>query len=138
MRRLHVLGAVVGVTVAATLGAAAPAAADAGGTCSSGRACLFENYDFNNGNTDHWRNFIYDHGDFNQLVWLDNQGSQTSDHMDNETSSIKNRRGCTFTLWQDVGYGGAHSDFGAGVNDGYLANNNIGDNRASAIDIWCA
>jgi hypothetical protein len=108
------------------------------GFCYTGRACLYENYDFNNGNTDHWRDFTRDYGDFRQLVWLNNQGSQTSDHMDNETSSIKNRRGCTFRLWQDVGYKGAYSDFSNGINDGYLANNAIKDNRASSIDIFCA
>jgi hypothetical protein len=111
--------------------------AGSGGSCAAGRACLYENNDFNSGNTDHWRDFISDAGDFNRIVWRDNHGSETNDHMDNETSSERNRRGCGFRLWQNVGYSGASTVFNNGVDDGFLANNNIGDNRASAIDLFC-
>lgn len=117
--------------------AAAPALAGAGGFCASGRACLYENNDFNNGNTDHWRDVISDDSTFTNNVWLDNQGSSTNDGMNDETSSIKNRRGCSVRLWQHSSFMGASTTFGNGVNDGFLANNAIGDNRASSIDILC-
>lgn len=133
------MAALVGAMVITAVGAATPASAGSGGSCASGKICLYENNDFNIGNTDHWIDFTTDHSDFTQWEWLDSNGSQTNDVMDNETSAIKNRRGtgCTARLWQHVGYSGASSDFANNADDGYLANNSIGDNRASAIEVWC-
>jgi len=113
--------------------------AGSGGGCATGNMCVYENNDFNNGNTDHWRDFTADDGDFTNNNWLNNNGSDSGDGMDNETSSIRNRVGCTARLWQHVGSTGAASDFsnGSGSDDGMLSNNNIGDNRASAIDKLC-
>jgi Peptidase inhibitor family I36 len=133
------LGGAVAVSVltvaCGVAGAAAPAYAGPHSSCARGRVCLYENNDFNRGNTDHWRDFVSDHYDFRKLVWLDSNGSATNDHMDNETSSIKNRRGCRVRLWQNVGGTGASTTFNDNVDDGFLANNSIGDNRASAIDV---
>lgn len=114
---------------------AVPAQAGAHATCAAGRACLYENNDFNRGNTDHWRDFTASNWDFNRVLWRDSNGSETNDHMDNETSSIRNRRGCTVRLWQNVGGTGASTSFRDNVADGFLANNSIGDNRASAIQM---
>jgi hypothetical protein len=129
-------GAVLATAVTAGLAlAAVPASADVViqvGSCSSGNICLFENNDYNQGNTNHWRDFRGDIRNFNDYNWV---GS--SDNMDNETSSIKNRRGCTVTLYQHIAWRGEDTDFRNGRNDGFLANDPIGDNRASSLDSWC-
>lgn len=124
-------------TVVATLAAAAcvlatasPAVAGPGGGCSSGYVCLYENNDFNQGNTDHWLDFTGDDFDLRNNYW-----SGSNDSIDNETSAIRNRRGCSVRLWQHVGGTGAQSTFSNGADDGFLANNAIGDNRASAVDV---
>lgn len=135
MRRTSIIGVAAAFVLVATAALAEPAEAGAHGSCARGNACLYENNDFNNGNTDHWRDFTSSNANFNKVVWRDSHGSETRDHMDNETSSIRNRRGCRVRLWQDVGYGGASTDFGNNVDDGILANNSIGDNRASAIQM---
>ena len=127
------LTAVIGATL--LLGGVAEAGS--GGGCASPNACLYENNDYNNGNTDHWRDFTADHGNFNNLNWLNHDGSDSGDGMDNETSSIKNRRGCSVVLYQNISWGGAASTFGNGTDDGFLSNNTIGDNRASSIDLFC-
>lgn len=137
MRRYVIGGAACALALVGSTALAGPARAGAHGTCASGLACLYENNDFNRGNTDHWRDFRSSNFDFNRVLWRDSNGSETNDHMDNETSSIRNRRGCTVRLWQNVGGTGAHTDFRNNVDDGFLANNSIGDNRASAIQI-CA
>jgi hypothetical protein len=125
--------AAVLATAAALTGLAMTAApASAAGSCTSGHICLFENNDFNQGNTNHWRDFTKDVYNFNAYSWVG-----TTDNMDNETSSIKNRGGCTVTLYQDIGYKGDNTDFKNGADDGFLSNNNVGDNRASSLDSWC-
>lgn len=132
---MRVIRSAVVVTVATAAGlavAAGPAMAGPRGSCASGRVCLYENNDFNRGNTDHWLDFTRDDYDFRNNYW-----SGSNDSIDNETSSIKNRIGCTVTLYQHVGGTGASSSFSNGAADGFLANNRIGDNRASALNIWC-
>ena len=124
-------GAVLAVAAVAGLTMTA-SPASAAGSCSAGNICLFENNDYNQGNTNHWRDFTGDIRNFNDYKWV---GS--NDNMDNETSSIKNRGGCTVTLYQDIGWKGDDSDFANGANDGFLANNKVGDNRASSLDSWC-
>jgi len=139
-RRLSHLATILAVAAAALLSlslAATPASAGAGGSCASGRVCLYENNDFNNGNVDHWRDFTADDSTLTNNNWFNNQGSSANDIMNDETSSIKNRRGCSVRLWQNSSYGGASSTFGNGVNDGILSNNSIGDNRASSVDVLC-
>lgn len=106
--------------------------ASAVGSCDAGNICLFENRDYNAGDLNHWRDFRGNIRNFNDYNWVG-----TSDNMDNETSSIKNRRGCTVTLYQHIGYEGADSDFANGRFDDNLADNNIGENRASSLDSWC-
>ncbi|HEX5493811.1 MAG TPA: hypothetical protein VFX70_04465 [Mycobacteriales bacterium] len=135
MRSIIVVGGVCALALASTTMLATSAEAGARGTCAKGWACLYENNDFNNGNTDHWRDFRSSNYDFNKVLWRDSHGSQTNDHMDNETSAIRNRRGCTVRLWQNVGGTGASTDFHNNVSDGFLKNNSIGDNRASAIQM---
>ncbi|WP_181774209.1 peptidase inhibitor family I36 protein [Amycolatopsis pittospori] len=130
MRKSVAAVLVTAATVAGMGFAVTPA--NAAGSCSSGNICLFENNDYNQGNTNHWRDFRGNVRNFNDYNWV---GS--NDNMDNETSSIKNRRGCTITLYQHIAWEGANSDFSNGANDGFLANNSVGDNRASSIDSWC-
>lgn len=62
-------------------------------------------------------------------------GSQSNDSIDNETSSVKNRRGCDVMLWQNVGGTGAKTKSLSGTDDGFLENNAIGDNRLSAVNM---
>ncbi|MGA6165536.1 peptidase inhibitor family I36 protein [Amycolatopsis magusensis] len=133
MRKL-ISAAVVSIAVAGGLGLAAmPASAGVqAGSCSSGNFCLFENNDYNNGNTNHWLDLRSDDWDLNNNYWV---GS--NDSIDNETSSVKNRRGCQVRLWQHVGGTGAHTRIENNQDDGFLSNNAIGDNRLSAVDI-CA
>lgn len=135
MRPMILASSACALALAGTAVLAGPAEAGPHGTCAARRACLYENNDFNRGNTDHWRDFTTSNYNFNHVLWRDSNGSETNDHMDNETSSIRNRRGCTVRLWQDVGGTGASTDFRNNVDDGFLANNSIGDNRASAIQI---
>lgn len=114
--------------------AASPALAV--GSCTSGNFCLFENNDFNKGNpNNHWLDLKHDDFDLRNNYWYDNNGDQTNDSIDNETSSVKNRIGCNVMLWQDVGGSGAHTKSISGTDDGFLENNVIGDNRLSAVDI---
>ncbi|RJL23287.1 peptidase inhibitor family I36 protein [Bailinhaonella thermotolerans] len=115
---------------ACVLAAELPASACPGGGCSSGRFCLYENNDYNQGNTDHWLDFVNDDFDLRNNYW-----SGSNDSIDNEASSMRNRRGCSVRLWQHVGGTGAQSTWANGANDGFLANNAIGDNRASAVDV---
>jgi hypothetical protein len=125
--------AAVLVTAATMTGMAfAVTPASAVGSCSTGNICLFENRDYNTGDDNHWRDFRGNIRNFNDYNWVG-----TNDNMDNETSSIKNRRGCTVTLYQHIAYEGADSDFPNGRNDENLADNNVGENRASSLDSWC-
>jgi len=105
------------------------------GSCSSPNFCLFENEDFNRGDTNHWLDLRSDDFNLNNNYWYNGDGSQTNDSIDNETSSVKNRRGCNVMLWQDVGGTGDHTKSISGTDDGKLANNAIGDNRLSAVDM---
>ncbi|MBF8184746.1 peptidase inhibitor family I36 protein [Nonomuraea sp. K274] len=129
----------VAVAIAASAGlcvAASPAQADSAqvfaGSCSTGNFCLFENNDFNNGNTNHWRDIVHDDSDFRGNHWRDGNGYLTDDDMNDETSSIKNRAGCTVTLYKDPDYKGDSTPFANGKNDGYLANDNVEDNAATS------
>lgn len=94
--------------------------------------CLYENNDFNKGNTKHVRQWTGDDYDYRNNAWYN-----SNDGLDNEASSVWNRTGCRVTLYQHVGGTGARTTFSSGARDGFLANNNIGDNRASAHNIRC-
>ncbi|CAL9376852.1 hypothetical protein SUDANB121_00982 [Nocardiopsis dassonvillei] len=127
----------IGFAAAITLGAlgfaAGPAAAAVNGTCASGEFCLYENNDFNRGNTNNVYQWTGNDSDYNNNRWYNaTAGDFTNDVLDNEASSVRNRMTCRVVLYQHVGYGGANSSFAPGAEDGYLANNSIGDNRASA------
>ncbi|MEO3793153.1 peptidase inhibitor family I36 protein [Nonomuraea sp. B10E15] len=142
VERKVALAVTAATTVAVLFAGGTPAAADSFGKCSAGWVCLYENEDFNQDkglDGDHWRNFKKSKPDLRKYNWLDAHGWDSGDGMDNETSSIKVRKGwCWVQLYQDVGYGGAMSVFGRGVGqpeDGKLKNDEIGDNRASAFKI---
>jgi len=117
--------------------AATPAFASSGGNCSNGYFCLYENNDFNDGNTDHWRDFTANTSDFNKVLWRNANGSESDDHMDNEASSMQNKRGCKVQLFQNVGYTGASNTWVNGDVDGIFKGNAIGDNRASSVKMLC-
>ncbi|NEY33099.1 hypothetical protein GTU99_13010 [Streptomyces sp. PRKS01-65] len=120
------------------LGLTSTAQADAArilaGSCAAPNFCLFENNDFNQGNTNHWRDITHSDDDFRGNHWRDGNGWLTDDDMNDETSSVKNRTGRTVCLYQNPGYTGDPSGFADGADDGYLANNNVGDNRASSAE----
>ena len=104
------------------------------GSCSSPNMCLFENNDFNKGNTNHWLDLRKTDADLRNNYWYNGDGSQSNDSIDNETSSVKNRTGCNVMLWQNVGNGGDHTKSISGTDDGFLENNVIGDNRLSGVE----
>jgi hypothetical protein len=122
---LAVAAALTGLTVFAS-------PASAVGSCDPGKFCLFENNDYNQGNTNHWLDLTRDDWDLRNNYW-----TGSNDSIDNELSSVKNEMNCRVRLWQHVGGTGAHTRLDPGQWDGFLANNAIGDNRASAVDI-CA
>lgn len=127
-------------TVAALLTAAAPAAqasASPRSACYGGRLCLYAGFDFNRGQLDHWRDFVRDDANLVDNRWLNWDYSDSWHSMNNETSSVRNRVGCPATLWQHAYFTGAHSTFGHGASDAFLANNAIGNNSTSSVDIWC-
>lgn len=73
------------------------------------------------------------------LTWPSGGGK-----INDSISSIKLDKICTVDLYQNAGYGGAHSHWthskplpGYWTNDTTLANNNVGDNRTSSIKIDC-
>jgi hypothetical protein len=128
--RRMVSGALAAVVVATGM-MVVTGTASAVGSCSSPNFCLFENNDFNKGNpNNHWLDLTGDDFDLRDNRWVG-----TSDGIDNETSSVKNRRGCDVMLWQDVGGTGAHTKSINGTDDGFLENNAIGDNRLSAVNM---
>lgn len=127
------IGFAAAVALGALAFAATPAAAAVNGTCASGEFCLYENNDFNRGNTNNVYQWTGNDSDYNNNRWYNaTRGGFTNDVLDNEASSVWNRTTCRVTLYQHVGYGGADTTFGAGVSDGFLANNSVGDNRASS------
>ena len=136
MKRAVVVGLLMTTASAVAIGVTVPASASPGGGCPSSKFCIYENNNYNAGNTDHWRDFTADNANFNNVVWLDHQQFETDDHMDNEASSIKNRTGKDIRLYQNTGFTGTWSAWHAGVNDPMLGQfaDAIGDNRASAVD----
>ncbi|MEV6425957.1 peptidase inhibitor family I36 protein [Streptomyces sp. NPDC051662] len=104
------------------------------GSCEAPNFCLFENNDFNQGNTNHWRDITHRDNDFRGNHWRDGNGRLTDDDMNDETSSVKNRTGVSVCLYQNPNYTGNRSGFPDGSDDGYLANNRIGDNSASSAE----
>jgi hypothetical protein len=121
---------------ALTVGTALPAHAGPGGVCGPDRVCLYENVNYNESSGDHWRDITGEDSDLRNNHWKDRNGTETSDGMDNETSSVKTR-GCYTTLYQDPGFSGAQTHFNNYIDDSHLSDNPIGDNRTSAIKLWC-
>jgi hypothetical protein len=108
--------------------------ASAVGSCASPNFCLFENNDFNRGNTNHWLDLRGSDSNLKNNYWYDNNGSQTNDSINDELSSVKNRTACNVMLWQDANYKGTHATKSIkGTDDGVLGNNDIGDNRTSSV-----
>jgi hypothetical protein len=129
MRRLGMTsGAAVGITVALGIKTSTAHAAP-NYDCESGEVCLFENNDYNQNNTNHVRQWTGDDSDYSNNVW-----HNSNDGLDDEASSVKNNGGGSYnvTLYQHRNGGGAWTRFAPGTADPYLANNNIGDNRASS------
>ncbi|MFG1946104.1 peptidase inhibitor family I36 protein [Nonomuraea sp. NPDC048826] len=114
-----------------------PAAASPRSACFQGRVCLYAGFDFNRGQVDLWRDFVRDDPDLSGDTWLKWDYTDSWIGMNNETSSAKNRLGCPVTLWQNPYFTGAHSTLGHGTGDGFLANNPVGNNRVSSLDIQC-
>lgn len=110
-----------------SIGIMANPASAAMSDCISGRFCIFENNDFNAGASNNIVHWSSGDGDYTNNSW-----PNTTDSIDNETSSIYNRTLVSVRLYQHVGYSGDYSEFTSGASDGFLANNTIGDNRASS------
>jgi hypothetical protein len=119
-----------------TVGTALPAHAGPGGTCGTHRVCLYENLDYNLTSGDHWRDITGDDSDLRNNHWKDRNGTETTDGMDNETSSFRTH-GCYTTLYQYPGFTGVQTHFGNYENYDHLSDTPIGDNRTSAIKVWC-
>ncbi|NRQ36445.1 hypothetical protein HII36_32115 [Nonomuraea sp. NN258] len=134
--RISILAAWVAAAVAVCT-AAGPAAASPRATCHGGRVCLYAGFDYNRGQIDHWRDFVGDDSNLADNSWLNWDFSNSGRIMDNSAGAVRNRVGCSVTLWQHAYYTGAHSTFVHDSNDGYLENNAVGNNRTSSLDIWC-
>ncbi|MER6694274.1 peptidase inhibitor family I36 protein [Streptomyces minutiscleroticus] len=142
IRVLLATTATVGLGLVALPATAAPATGhtgvlNAGGACSSGNFCLYENSEYNENAGDHWRNLRASDKDFDNNNWRDAVGGDSGDGMNDETSSVKNRSGCTVALYQNADHKGDHTVFANGTYDAYLSNNKIGDNRASSAKFVC-
>jgi hypothetical protein len=132
VKKLIIATTIAALTVTGAALTAQPALAGPNVTCASGHACLYENTDFNRGTSDHWRDFTTNGTNFSGLTWLNPNGTDSNDGMNDETSSVINKFRC-ITLWQNANFGGAHTDIPSGQADGKLSDNGIGDNRASSI-----
>lgn len=123
---------------AAVGGVMLAAPAEAGlADCDFTEICLFENNDFNQGNTNNVHQWLNNDNNYTNNIWYRVGQGWTNDVLDNEASSIKNRDSqCPVWLHQYTNYGGANSAFprqdNAGWADGFLDNNSIRDNRASS------
>lgn len=137
MRLSKKAAAFVAAATLFTVVAPAAAVASPRSTCYGGRVCLYADFDYNRGQADHWRDFVKDDSNFADNNWLNWDFSNSWHSMDNETSSVRNRVGCSATLWQHPFYTGAHSTFTHNSNDGLLANNAVGNDRTSSLDVWC-
>ncbi|GGP03595.1 peptidase inhibitor family I36 protein [Nonomuraea glycinis] len=133
----RVAGAIAAAALFTLVAPVPTATASPRSTCYGGRVCLYAGFDYNRGQTDHWRDFVQDDTDLSDDNWLAWDYSNSWHSMNNETSSVRNRIGCPITLWQHAYFTGAHSTFLHDSNDGFLANNAVGNNRTSSIDIWC-
>jgi hypothetical protein len=141
VKRITVVLVMLASGVAGALFAAQPAMAGIDGACASGRVCLYENsnYNQNSGSTDHWADFTTSYADFANGVWLNHRGELTSVVMNDETSSIKNRRGCSIHLYRHRNYVGAgeNDPFPTGTGSANLSNRSVGNDRASSVRITC-
>ena len=126
-RRLTIATLIGAAILGLTVGAA-PAQAVNDFNCDAGEGCWYENNDFNAGASNHVHQWEVDDLNYSNDVWFN-----SSDGMNDETSSIWNRDAFdSLRLYQNSNHGGANSQFGPGASDGFLANNSIGDNRASS------
>ncbi|NYI07666.1 peptidase inhibitor family I36 protein [Allostreptomyces psammosilenae] len=132
MKRTFRRTALVAVMALAVLPAATGVASAANGTCGTGEFCLWENQDFNGSNDGGIYEWTGDDSDYNNDEWYN-----TDDGLDNEASSVRNLESCAVRLYQHVSHEGAYTTFQSGDDDGYLNNNNIGDNRASSHRSVC-
>ncbi|WP_017599420.1 peptidase inhibitor family I36 protein [Nocardiopsis lucentensis] len=137
-RKITTAGVMASIALAGVFGIAPAASAAVDGSCGGGEFCLYENTDYNKGNTPNVYQWTGSDRDYNNNRWYNAADREfTNDVLDNEASSVWNRTGCDVTLYQHVGYGGANTTFDPGDSDGYLANNSVGDNRASAHKFKC-
>ncbi len=133
----RIAGAIAAAALFTLVAPVPTATASPRSTCYGGRVCLYAGFDYNRGQADHWRDFVHDDTDLSDDNWLAWDYSNSWHSMNNETSSVRNRIGGPITLWQHANFTGAHSTFLNDSNDGFLANNAVGNNRTSSIDIWC-
>src|SRR4051794_36871899 len=72
-------------------------------SCTAGRLCFYKDTNFNG----LARRFTVNENDYHTVNWWDfGTNQETSDEMDNDTSSVINKTGGWVRLYQDVGYGG--------------------------------
>lgn len=133
---IRLMGPAVGALL---LSVSLASGAEAAGSCSAPNFCMFENNEYNEGNTNHWRDIVHNDSTFAGNHWRDGNGYLTDDVMDDEVSSVKNRTGCTVRLYRDDNYTGLYTGFGNGSahDDPVLGNNRIRDNEASSALFMC-
>ena len=131
------LGLVTAGAVAIPVLSAAPAFADSG-SCDSGEVCLYENNEYNKGNSNHVRQWAGNASTYSGQNWYNaTTKAWTGDGLNDEASSVKNLgNSCSVRLFQHDNGGGAGSTFARGAADPLLSNNNVGDNRATS-HYWC-
>ena len=130
--------ATVAFMAAALVLPSSDAGAAASSTCGTNDYCLYKHFDYNDAYSDNkCINYDAPHSDYDVTpdTWFNcSTGATTTDGMDNDLSSLKNRSG-TYKLkvFEHDNYLGAQSHFGPGVWDGDLTANAIGDNRMSSF-----
>lgn len=142
--RTSLIGKIAGIGIVAgtlSLTGVSAAHADSPYVCDSGEFCLYENPYLNSGNYNTYGIMEWEGSDhtYANNTWRDNvvPSHDKTDHLDNETSSIKNRTSCSVTIFQNNDYGGDHTTIAAGHYLNYLTDENIGDNRASSHSFNC-
>lgn len=106
-------------------------------TCEDVEVCLWENNDFNQGNTNHCLQFTADDSSYtNNTWWQCTSNTSTTDGMNDEASSFRNDFNFTSVdLCRNSNFGTPCSRFGPNTQDGFLSNNDVGDNAASSHNL---
>jgi hypothetical protein len=123
MRRIAIAAV---ATFAAVPALAGTAAADSQNDCPRGNFCIWQDYGFN----EHMKSWPGTDRSYENNSW-----PGTTDGLNNEASSVWNRKSCAVIVYQGYGHTGETETFTSDDEDGRLSNNEIGDNRMSSHEV---